>query len=544
MTATKDYDLVHEPLPAYSSTWGSDTDLESEPKKAQPRVGWVLVWDSVKSRSVLVAQNTVPFLQKTVWPAIRRFRFTKKQVYAFLLLALLALLPFILVALASGGLSYGSGPFTSLFDAKTITCGDAFGTPQNSTVGGVEALFVLDFTFGKLPFSQVKIIDVVWDVVMGRGAQLLAWWVSYIVFCDALLRVIERHPATYETFTHITIQGAGFSSLLALFKDLFRTKSKRTWTLFFFMFLSTIYVLSLQTILSAMTGYVNTTIAWVDVDQSNQIVPASSFTYGSFFYSLGNMTMNKTCVDGLDGLITDSYQFDSDRRDYCDCKLPNGTVMPYQQWSSRYSYNDAYRSNYTYTSCVFNFTENTQTYYNSVTNKTEQCKRDYTFNYHGKDYNIWQANYSSGYCYDDHGYEYSTLKLRCLPDTANQTYQWGFSTMLSGIFIILQFSWSIVMYIVWQDAQFNSKLVKSGYRMNLLRAAFAASVAAKWKTGMGGCELVRTDKKSLERSLYGTKKKKYAEVEYDVFVSGKEARLDSSDEEGELRRRNSRNQDD
>jgi succinate dehydrogenase hydrophobic anchor subunit len=162
----------------------------------------------------------------------------------------------------------------------------------------------------------------------------------------------------------------------------------------------------------------------------------------------------------------------------------------------------------------------------------------------GQSYNYTLVNGTTGLCTDGKGYDDIDIKTRCLPDTANPSYQWGFSTMLTGVFLIIQLVWAITMYIVWQDAQHNSTLVKSGYRMNMLRAAFAASVAAKQKTGMGGRDLVRTDTKSLQKDLYGTKKKRMAEVESDVFVGGKESRFDSSDEEMELRRRNSGNRHD
>lgn len=95
------------------------------------------------------------------------------------------------------------------------------------------------------------------------------------------------------------------------------------------------------------------------------------------------------------------------------------------------------------------------------------------------------------------------------------------------------------MYIIWQDAQFNSKLVKSGYEMTQLRAAFTLATAARWRTGMGSRELVRTDTKKLDEQLYGSKKKMKAEVTYEIF------RDEVKDEVGEegLRKRRARARD-
>jgi len=74
--------------------------------------------------------------------------------------------------------------------------------------------------------------------------------------------------------------------------------------------------------------------------------------------------------------------------------------------------------------------------------------------------------------------------------------------MLVSIFLILQFGWAISMYIIWQDAQFNSELVKCGFRLTELGAAFVVTEAAKRKTGLLGEELIRRDVNTLKRELY------------------------------------------
>lgn len=90
------------------------------------------------------------------------------------------------------------------------------------------------------------------------------------------------------------------------------------------------------------------------------------------------------------------------------------------------------------------------------------------------------------------------------------------------------------MYIVWQDAQFNSTLVKSGYVMTPLRAAFAIAKAARRKTGLGDRQLVRANKKELEQELYGTRRTKAAKVEHSIFVDDPE---DVEDDGRKVRRR-------
>jgi hypothetical protein len=129
-----------------------------------------------------------------------------------------------------------------------------------------------------------------------------------------------------------------------------------------------------------------------------------------------------------------------------------------------------------------------------------------------------------GYCFNDIGYNSTYLydKTRCLPDTANPAYEWGFATMLAGLFVFLQFGWSLSMYAVWQDAQVNCALVKGGYRMTPLRAAFAMTKAARRKTGMGEKDLMRADTKELEKELYGGKKTETTQVDHGIFSENAE----------------------
>jgi hypothetical protein len=89
--------------------------------------------------------------------------------------------------------------------------------------------------------------------------------------------------------------------------------------------------------------------------------------------------------------------------------------------------------------------------------------------------------------------------------------------MISAIFVFIHFGWAVTMYVVWQDAQFASTLVKTGYRMTPLRAAFAMAKAAGRRTGMGEKQLVRANTRELEQELYGTRRRKGTCVEYGLF---------------------------
>ena len=155
----------------------------------------------------------------------------------------------------------------------------------------------------------------------------------------------------------------------------------------------------------------------------------------------------------------------------------------------------------------------------------------------GTTYDAGDIKWETGWCFDSRGYPAGAVftNSHCLPDNINPTYKWGFSTILSGIFSIIHLAWSITMYIVWQDAQFNSSLVKSRYAMTPLRAAFAMTKAAKRHTGLHEKQLVRTDTSTVEKKVYGTWNTKAAVLDYGIFADRPD---DTALSEEGVRRRN------
>lgn len=289
-------------LPPYSPTRSDDQFVNDYGKKGESTARLVRSFTdcSATEKETFSPIATTPRAwslhgrRRDQWLRMRGVLFTKKQLIALLALFAFSIAPFFV---AGGLLRRGSLLFHEAFSTKIQGCGNdiVFGEAVNATAKGAEALFVLDRTYGRLSFSQAKIIDAAWDLVMGRGVQLCAWVLSYAVFSDAILRLIERHPAPFRTFMRLTIEGASLNTAWALLVELFRTRSKRTWCLFFYMLLSTAHVLSISPFLSAMAGYDSRTVAFVSVGQ-NDIMPASDLQLGYVVSRFPGLSLEKpTC---------------------------------------------------------------------------------------------------------------------------------------------------------------------------------------------------------------------------------------------------------
>jgi hypothetical protein len=221
-----------------------------------------------------------------------------------------------------------------------------------------------------------------------------------------------------------------------------------------------------------------------------------------------------------------AIKYSNHQKNTGDCRYPNGTILTPQQQNYLYYHTGMDNYDTQTANCAWGYPNNTQTWsdgYSSPT-PTHPCNSTFDVLVNGKTYNADDLVTDFGYCYNSIGYNYTYLegKSRCLPDTANPSYQWGFATLMSGLFVFVTSAWVASMYVLWQDAQFNSELVKAGYRLTPLRAAFAMAVAARRRTGLSGKALVSEKTRVLGRQLYGRKGGRGTVLDHGLFLGDAE----------------------
>ncbi|KAF9733688.1 hypothetical protein PMIN03_007185 [Paraphaeosphaeria minitans] len=536
-----------------AKTWTRTATFQEAPRKLVRTTSGFLqqrTWPGIRDTTTTHVTSIVTSAPRTTWSFIQdhvcrpiwNYPLKAAQFWGLLLL-ILGIVPFVVYGVMVGT-PYGRF-YYGAFSAKTLGCGDALGVPQNSTVVGIEALFVLDWTFGHFSFSRVKTIGVAWDILVGRGVQMVFWAISYRVFSDALLRLIERHPASFETFKSISLEGPGLGSSRVLLKQLFRNRGVRTWFLFFYMLVASFYVLSIPPLLGAMSGYDSTAIAWVAVGNDDTIVPSSQIIESYAILGVRNQTFDQPMCDTTTMELRDFSYHKMDIEKYCDCKLPNGTVLPYEQWQYRYNSYKLYNYNndpnwvppqgpYRYDDCNPRFDGQTGVYQSTWGQDSGYPRASSWGEYacndsfpvtlpNGNTYSIYDVDFTANsYCFGNRTYAYWDLvdATRCLPDTADPSYQWGFSSAMMGVCFIVNLAWCLSMWVVWQDA-LRAGLVRRGYRMSPLRAAFVLTEAARRRTGVNGVDgLVLRDGRLLGRELRQGKGRKEAVVGREVFEEG------------------------
>lgn len=136
--------------------------------------------------------------------------------------------------------------------------------------------FTPNLSFGAMNFTQVKVIDIAWDLLIGRGGQILLAWVNYRVFNEWLVYHMEMHLTSYKMYTAIAFETTTMNTAGVLGKE-FLAFGKLSWKRFFrclamlSMFLSTFYVLSFPTLMAAMTGYITTSEPYIE-DYDNNLI--------------------------------------------------------------------------------------------------------------------------------------------------------------------------------------------------------------------------------------------------------------------------------
>lgn len=135
----------------------------------------------------------------------------------------------------------------------------------------------ITLAFGKLTFPQAKAIDICWDLVVGRGGQMLLSILAYPVIRKSLLTILEKRPLRMPLATSLTFDHFSMWSWWALTKELTYSWS---WRLFGYLY-TIVYVLAFGTLVSAMTGYQANMAPFYRADgnfmdySKVQVVPAS-----------------------------------------------------------------------------------------------------------------------------------------------------------------------------------------------------------------------------------------------------------------------------
>ncbi|KAI1779343.1 hypothetical protein F4818DRAFT_247220 [Hypoxylon cercidicola] len=130
---------------------------------------------------------------------------------------------------------------------------------------------------GSLTFTEAKVIDISWDIIIGRGGQAVLAFISWRVFADYVMTSMEFAPVTYAVFSIIYLQDEpSILSTIRIARAFISGRELKSKPSMVFMILSMLFLIGWPTFASAMTGYTTIVEAFVP-DYDGNYVPYADF---------------------------------------------------------------------------------------------------------------------------------------------------------------------------------------------------------------------------------------------------------------------------
>ncbi|KAH7138712.1 hypothetical protein B0J11DRAFT_588178 [Dendryphion nanum] len=148
--------------------------------------------------------------------------------------------------------------------------------PEDFAYWSLPGFFQITLGYGELNFTQAKAIDIIWDVLVGRGGQAVVSYISFKVFAMYLTTNMEDRAVAFNTYRAIILQDQQ-SYIVAIFlmaRDFITRMKLKSYTTMAFIITTMIFMLAFPTLSSAMTGYKPNVKSYVP-DRAGTFIPFS-----------------------------------------------------------------------------------------------------------------------------------------------------------------------------------------------------------------------------------------------------------------------------
>ncbi|KAI1505009.1 hypothetical protein F5X99DRAFT_333900 [Biscogniauxia marginata] len=312
--------------------------------------------------------------------------------------------------------------------------------------------FQIGLGLGNFTFTEAKVIDISWDIIIGRGGQAVMAMIAWRVFADYVTTSMEVSPITYATFFIIFLHDSpSILSTVRLVRDFIFSRSLKSKVAMLFMISSMIFILGWPTFASAMTGYTSISKAYV-LDISDSYIPFSEFQALSYVIHDGwrvNLTGEYLVpLDGVSGeILISSSSRPFSPADDC-CSLQNNISLYVSEYGF-YGLQDG-------TSSFLN-TEIQSPSLNIEAFFVGAGSPLYGYNWTdpraGRETQPFSNMSRIAYTYQNNTYFLSDIQSRGSCQPIPDRYQWGFSFIQLFIMIALLSIWTIGTYFMWLKAR-------------------------------------------------------------------------------------------
>ncbi|OBS29478.1 hypothetical protein FPOA_03415 [Fusarium poae] len=345
----------------------------------------------------------------------------------------------------------------------------------NSNLWALSGFFEVTLGWGEFDFTTAKLIDVAWDLVIGRGGQAIMSLIAWRVFTEYLEVSLATKPATYTTVWLLRFhQDTSVLSSIRLFSQFFR-RGLASKLAMWIMALTLSFILAFPTIAGSMTGYTAFNDLYI-TSSDDRLFPFNSVRPIAYVVHDGDRTANFTkdyIVPWRSGI---TY-------------ARSGRKMMF--WDFCFGYNETWydgtcdlQRNVSYYIQQYGFNSPGNERTRSGDNMTEFCGETIDgpplniSAYYLPDDFYWRSNSSKNATIKTNPYPDRTKMLFtvdndmynltqlfdngvCQPakdKDAVQRYQWGFSFLQLYIVTILLLLWSLALVALWKTSHDMLKL--------------------------------------------------------------------------------------
>ncbi|KAI1380584.1 hypothetical protein F4677DRAFT_403956 [Hypoxylon crocopeplum] len=203
--------------------------------------------------------------------SIRRARAALWSLYGAWFLSLLSIFFYLVMSgLYSSGSTYG--------DSTACRSDSSFNVNISAyNSWAASGFFKISLGGGNLTFTQAKVIDILWDIILGRGGQVFLAFISWRVFANYVATSMEFAPVTYAVFSTIYLQDEpSIFSTFRIARVFISGRGLKSKLSMVFIILSMLFLVGWPTFVSAMTGYTTIVEAFIP-NYDGSYIPYSDF---------------------------------------------------------------------------------------------------------------------------------------------------------------------------------------------------------------------------------------------------------------------------
>lgn len=178
-------------------------------------------------------------------------------------------------------------------------------------------------------FTQVKVIDLAWDFLLGRCGQALLALMAHRLFRTVLDTLMQSGEVGYDMFASVAFAGPTFLSLGPLARHIVGQtpvpRTRHATQVYAVMGLCVLYLVSMPTLFSAMTGYTSYYVPFIKSRMPGSVIMSETNitdcqdAFVPAWGVSGDVPVNGDDDGPRFSMLAISYT--ADEYDWMDCKL-------------------------------------------------------------------------------------------------------------------------------------------------------------------------------------------------------------------------------